>query len=115
MNDKHYTNLAIILALIALILASAPITMPILSVLFDVGIKHYASLDRVIRLLVIYGWIFGLLIAIIAHKMGKHMKGSLLLINTTRIASALAMLGTLCWGIFVILAMILHHFSPRGF
>jgi hypothetical protein len=115
MDDKRYANLALILALVAFVFATLPITGPILAIFFDVQVKHYTTFESILGALMTLGWIPGLVIAIVAHKMGKHMKGSLLLINTTRILAALAMLGTLGFGILLILAMLLNHFAPRGY
>jgi hypothetical protein len=114
-NDEHYAKHALILALTALVFATSPVTMSILLAFFDICIKGCTFLKSVFAFLAIFGWIPGLVIAIIAHKMGKRMKGSPLIINTTRIASVLAMLGTLGFGILLILAMLLNHFAPRGY
>jgi hypothetical protein len=40
------------------------------------------------------------------------MKGSILLINTTRITAVLAFLGNLGFGIFGILAILIHPYAP---
>ena len=83
-------------------------------VFFDFRAKGCAFFERALAYLMLLGWIPGLVIAIIAHKMRQRMKGSILLINTTRNFVVLAMLGTLGFGIFEIFAMLLNHFAPRG-
>jgi hypothetical protein len=121
MDDKQYAKSALILALMAFVLSTFPITIPLLAMLlamvFNVSLKGYLNgyLKFVYALPIAFGWIPGLIIAIFAYRMGQRMKGSLLLINTTRIATVLAIIGTLCFGIFEILAMLINHFAPRGY
>jgi len=112
MNERRYSYCALTLALIAFAFSTSPITMPILSVLFDVRVKGYTSLERILGFLTIFGWIPGLVIALLAYKMGQRMKGSLLLINITRIALALTIIGTLFFGLFLILSLLVRPFAP---
>ena len=114
MDDKLYAKRALIVAVAAFVFATFPIIMPILMVFFDFRAKGCAFFERALAYLMLLGWIPGLVIAIIAHKMRQRMKGSILLINTTRNFVVLAMLGTLGFGIFEIFAMLLNHFAPRG-
>jgi hypothetical protein len=118
MDDKQYAKRALILALTAFVFASFPITIPILAMLFaivfNVSLDDYLNgyLRFVYALPIMFSWIPGLIIAIFAYKMGQRMKGSILLINTTRITAVLAFLGNLGFGIFGILAILIHPYAP---
>lgn len=117
MNDKQYAKRALILALTAFAISTFPVTIPCLTMFISIGynIPLEGYLKYIYGFLVIFSWIPGLIIAIFAYKMGQRMKGSILLINTTRITAVLAFLGNLGFGIFGILALLLGHFAPRGY
>jgi hypothetical protein len=117
MDDKRYAKRALILALTAFTIASFPITIPILTMFVSIGfnVPLEGYLKFTYGFLIISGWIPGLVLAIIAHKMGKRMKGTTLLINTTRITAVLAFLGNLGFGIFLILALLINHYFPANF
>jgi hypothetical protein len=114
MDDKHYANIALILALTAFVIATFPVTLPFLEILIEIGYK--VTLDGYLKYifgyLIFFGWIPGLIIAIFAYKMSKRMKGSILLINITRIIAVLAFLGNLGFGIFEIIAILIAPYAP---
>ncbi len=117
MDERRYGNRAFILALIALALSTLPLTMPILTIFlnifFDIHVTRQTFLGDILGILAVFGCIPGLIIALLAYKMGRRMKGSLLLTNITRITSILAIISALFWGTLTILAVLIGHFAPR--
>jgi hypothetical protein len=114
MDDKQYAKRALILALTALVLASFPITIPFLAMFITIGydVPFEGYFKYIYGFLVAFSWIPGSIIAFIAFKMGQRMKGSILLINITRIATVLALLGTLGFGIFEMIAILIAPYAP---
>jgi hypothetical protein len=111
MDDKQYAKRALILALTSFIIATFPITMPILSILFDVPAK--SNLRFVFGIPAIFGWIPGSIIAFIAYKMGQRMKGSISQINITRITSVLAFIGNFGFALYMLSALLFVYFTFR--
>lgn len=114
MDDKQYAKRALILALTAFAIATFPITIPCLTMFISIGynIPIEGYFGFVYFFITAFSWIPGLIIAIFAYRMGQRMKGSILLINTTRICAVLAILGTLGFGIFSMLAILIHPYAP---
>jgi hypothetical protein len=117
MDDKQYAKRALILALTAFAIATFPITIPVLTIFISIGLNVPIEgyLKYIYGCLIFFSWIPGLIIAIIAHKMCQHIKGSLLIMNTTHITAVLAFLGNLGFGIFSILALLINHYFPANF
>lgn len=110
MDDKKYAMCALTLALTGIVFAAFPIIIPILSIPFYILTKGHLRL--IFGIPTMFGWIPGTVIAIFALRMGQHMKGSILLINVTRITAVLALLGNLGFGIIAILALLLIPYKP---
>jgi len=112
MNDKRYAKLALILAAISFFLSNLPPITPFLVSFFhlflDIELPH--QLFGGLAFLCLFP---GLVIAFIAYKMGKRMKGSFTIINFARILSLLAILASLFWIIIGIMAPFLASFSPN--
>ena len=117
MDEKQYADRALILAFISFTIATFPVSLPFLAFFISAGLNvpiegHF---KYTYGLLILFSWIPGLIIAIIAYKMGQRMKGSIFIINLTRITIVLAFLGNLGFGIFEIIALFINHYFPANF
>lgn len=109
-DTKQKDYLALILALTAFVLSTLPLTMPFLEIFYIIS-KEGIFYRYVLHFLMPLGWLPGLLIAIVAFKMGRRMKDGLLR-NFTRNISLLTIIGSLCLGILEILAPLMIPFTP---
>jgi hypothetical protein len=112
MDDKHYAKRALILAVTSFILSNSLLILPFIVIFFELFIK--SEFPRYIFVpLVLLGLLSSLSIAVIAYRMGKHMKGIFTIINLTRILSLLAILASLFWITMSIIAPIMSRSHPR--
>jgi hypothetical protein len=120
MNEHRYSNLALTLSLIAFAFSICPFTvpvitklviMPILTMCFNIHIEHSIFFKSVFDSLRLLSWVPGLAIGLVAYMMGRHMKGSIRLINITRITSVLAIIAATYFLILIILVLLF----PRNY
>ena len=113
-SDERYAKRAVILAVTSFILANSFLILSFLGLFFELFTKSECPMCIFVPLALL-GFLSSLPIAIIAYRMGKHMKASFTMINLTRILSLLAILAFSYWFIMTIAAFLLNHFAPRGY
>jgi hypothetical protein len=100
---------ALLLALSAFALSLSPVTMPVLSAVFDIHAGNHTSLAAFLSLLLILGWAPGFAFAVIAERLLQHIHGPASGLNFTHAISLLAIIISFCWILVLITAPLIHY------
>lgn len=110
MNGNRYINFAPLLALMAFALSLSPVTMPVISAVFDIPSGNHTSLAAVFGLLMLLGWAPGFALAILAEHLLQRIHSHTSVINITRAISLLAIIVSFCWVIVLISVPLISRF-----